>query len=73
MRRMDMCEELGSGWDRIVESCEAIQCRTPRIDVFEEHTRVVIFSKTVFSNMSIEDKLWSCYTHACVRFVEGKQ
>lgn len=72
MRRMDMCEELGSGWDRIVESCEAIQCRTPRIDVFEEHTRVVIFSKTVFSNMSVEDKLWSCYTHACVRFVEGK-
>lgn len=72
MRRMDMCEELGSGWDRIVESCEAIQCRTPRIDVFEDHTRVVIFSKTSFSDMSAEDKLWSCYTHACVRFVEGK-
>lgn len=72
MRRMEMCEELGSGWDRIVESCEAIQCRTPRIDVFDEYTRVVIFSKTVFFDMSTDDKLWSCYTHACVRFVEGK-
>ena len=72
MRRMDMCEELGSGWDRIVESCESIQCRTPRIDVFEDHTRVVIFARTLFSDMSAEDRLWSCYTHACVRYVESK-
>ena len=24
-----------------------------------------------FSNISMEDKLWSVYLHACVRFVEG--
>ncbi len=26
-----------------------------------------------FSNMQMEDKLWACYMHACIRFVENKQ
>ena len=72
MRRMGFCEELGSGWDRIVLASELMQLPTPRIDVYEgTSTRVIIFSKIDFFDLSLEDKLWACYMHACIQHVQG--
>ena len=68
-----MCEELGSGWDKIVSSCELAQLPAPKIELYEDSTRVVLFSEIPFSAISIEDKLWACYLHACIRQVEGEQ
>ena len=33
MRRLRMCEELGSGWDKIVSSCEFAQLPAPKIEL----------------------------------------
>lgn len=63
MRRLRMCEELGTGWDKIVLSCELQQLPTPRIELYEESTKVTLFSEIPFSSLSIEDKLWACYMH----------
>lgn len=72
MRRMGICEELGSGWDRIVVSSELMLLPTPRIDVYEGgSTRVVIFRKVDFFDLTLEDKIWACYMHACVQYVQG--
>ena len=73
MRRLRMCEELGTGWDKIVISCELQQLPAPRIVLYEESTRVTLFSEVPFTNLSIEDKLWACYMHACVLHVQGEQ
>lgn len=73
MRRLRMCEELGSGWDKIVSSCELAQLPAPKIELYEDSTRVVLFSEIPFSAISIADKLWACYLHACIRQVEGEQ
>lgn len=73
MRRLRMCEELGTGWDKIVISCELQQLPTPRIDLYEESTRVTIFSEIPFTGISSEDKLWACYMHACILHVQGEQ
>lgn len=73
MRRLRMCEELGSGWDKIVSSCEFAQLPAPKIELYEDSTRVVLFSEIPFSEISMEDKLWACYLHACIRQVEGEQ
>ena len=70
MRRLRMCEELGTGWDRIVLYCEAYQLPAPRISVYEDSTRVLFFSEKSFSDIAIEDKLWSCYLHACIKHVQ---
>ena len=72
MRRLGMCEELGRGWDRMVISCELQRLPAPRIQVYEESTRVSLFSHFEFSNISTEDKLWATYLHACIRYVEGE-
>ena len=73
MRRLRMCEELGSGWDKIVSSCEFAQLPAPKIELYEDSTRVVLFSEIPFSAISMEDKLLACYLHACIRQVEGEQ
>lgn len=72
MRNLKMCEELGSGWDRIVISCEIDLLPAPKLNVYAESTKVTIYSQQNFSNITSEDKLWSCYLHACVRQVNGE-
>lgn len=71
MRRMSMCEELGSGWDRIILGCEFMQLPAPRIDIYEDSTKVTFFEKINYSNMSENDRLWSCYMHACIMFIQS--
>lgn len=72
MRRLRMCEELGTGWDKIVISCEMKQLPAPKIELFEDSTRVTLFSKQDFTALSPKDKLWACYLHACIKQVQGE-
>ena len=72
MRRLRMCEELGTGWDKIVILCELYRLPAPKIEVFEESTRVTLFSEVSFTNIPPEEKLWACYLHACIQHVQGE-
>ena len=72
MRRLRMCEELGTGWDKIVLTCELMQLPAPKIDLYEDSTRVTLFAEMPFSSISAEDKLWACYLHACIKHVQGE-
>lgn len=69
MRRLKMCEELGTGWDKIVIACEISQLPAPKIELFETSTRVTLYSELPYTNMSPEDKLRACYLHACIKQV----
>lgn len=71
MRRMGMCEELGRGWDRMVIACESQCLPAPRINVYEESTKVSLFSFIDFTYLSPEDKTWSAYLHSCIKYIEG--
>ena len=73
MRRLKMCEELGTGWDKITMSCELAQLPAPRIEIFEDSTRVTLFKEVPFANISPEDKIWACYMHACIKYVQCEQ
>ncbi len=72
MRRLRMCEELGTGWDKIIISCELQQLPAPHIDIYEENTKVTLFSKADFFDLSPNDKLWACYMHACIKYIQGE-
>ena len=73
LRELGLCEELGSGWDRIVLSCEYKQLPAPKIETFSDDTRVTLFSEVSFTGLSMDDKLWACYLHACVKYVQSEQ
>lgn len=71
MRRLKMCEELGSGWDRIAICCEIEQLPAPKIVLYQENTKVYMYSGMPFSNIPQEDKIWACYIHACLKYVSN--
>jgi len=73
MRRMGICEERGSGWDKIALSCEVAQLPAPKIDIYSEHTKITIYSYVPFGSISQEEKIWACYIHACLKQTSGEQ
>ena len=73
MRRLRMCEELGTGWDKIAISCELNLLPAPRIALYENNTRVILFSEIQYTTLPSEDRLWACYLHACIKYVQGEQ
>lgn len=73
MRRFGLCEELGTGWDKIVSSCEEAKIPAPRIELYSEATKVILFSEIPFANIIMEDKLRACYFHACIKHMKGEQ
>lgn len=69
MRRMGICEELGTGWDKIAKSCELMELPSPNIRSYDTGTRVTLYSERPFSRISAKDREWACYMHACLRYV----
>lgn len=69
MRRIGVCEERGSGYDKVVFQTEFYQLPAPEIDIYNDHTKVTLFSHKTFAQMSKEDRIRACYLHACLKRV----
>lgn len=72
LRRINICEERGTGFDKIVTESEKYQLPAPRIDEYKEHTKITLFSYLPYNKMSKEDKLRACYLHACLKYVNNE-
>ncbi len=73
MRRFRICEERGSGIDKVVFQVELFQLPAPLFEVPEGFTRSVLFAHKDLSAMNKEDRVRACYLHACLRYVTRKQ
>lgn len=73
MRRMNICEERGSGIDKVVNEVEIFQLPAPDFRVTKEHTQVILFSYKKLSEMDNGDRIRACYQHACLRYVSNEQ
>lgn len=69
MRRIGVCEERGSGYDKVVFETEFYQLPAPEIEIYNDHTKVVIYAHKEFAKMSREDRIRACYLHACLKRV----
>jgi predicted HTH transcriptional regulator len=69
MRRIGVCEERGSGWDKVAFLTEVYQLPAPLVEVTEDHTRVVLFAHRPLSKMDKADRIRAVYLHACLRYV----
>jgi predicted HTH transcriptional regulator len=70
MRRINICEERGSGVDKVVASTEAYQLPAPLFETTEQHTRVVLFAHKPLRDMDKDDRIRACYLHACLKYVQ---
>lgn len=69
MRRIGICEERGSGVDKVVFQTEYYQLPAPIFEVAGDHTRSVLFAHRPLTKMTREDRVRACYLHACLRYV----
>lgn len=69
MRRIGVCEERGSGVDKVVFQTEYFQLPAPAFEVIGENTRAVLFAHRPLTKMDKGDKIRACYLHACLKYV----
>ncbi|TCO64249.1 ATP-binding protein [Actinocrispum wychmicini] len=73
MRRAGVCEERGSGWDKIAVEVELNQLPAPKVELPSSSTRVILFGPKTFQDMDKAERLRAAYLHACLRYVAGEQ
>lgn len=71
MRRLGICEEKGSGIDKVIFYNEVYQLPAPEILIQEKHTKVIMYSYKTLNQMDKKDKIRACYQHCCLRFVSN--
>ncbi len=72
MRQLNICEERGSGIDKVVFECEYYQLPAPEFIVGENYTRIIMFSYKKLRELDKRDKVRACYLHACLKYVSGE-
>jgi len=73
MRRAGICEEKGSGVDKVVHSAEAFQLPAPDFRIGERRTSVVLFAHTELEQMDRNDRVRASYQHCCLRYVMNEK
>lgn len=69
MRRLNICEERGSGIDKVVTAVESYTLPAPVFETPPGATRVLLFAHKPFRDMDRGERLHACYMHACLRYV----
>lgn len=73
LRRLGICEERGSGYDKAMLAIEVAQLPAPDIRVDTSHTHVVLFADRDVAKGDKQARIRACYMHACLRHVSGQQ
>ncbi|PSB01718.1 ATP-binding protein [Merismopedia glauca] len=73
MRRFGICEEKGSGIDKVVSAAEIFQLRAPDFRVGDTRTTAVLFAHQDFTDMSKTDRIRACYQHCCLLYVSNQR
>lgn len=69
MRRIGICEERGSGIDKVVSQTEIYQLPAPVFTVVENYTRSSLSAHKEFNEMDTDEKVRACYMHCCLNYV----
>jgi len=70
MRRFSICEERGSGIDKVISQVELFQLPAPLFEVPEGFTRVVLFAHRSLKEMDKADRVRACYLHAGLKYIQ---
>ena len=62
LRRLHICEEKGSGVDKVVDAAKRFQLPAPDFRANERQTISVLFAHKDFEEMSREERIRACYT-----------
>jgi ATP-dependent DNA helicase RecG len=73
MRRLGICEEKGSGIDKVIRAAEVFQLPAPDFRAGELRTTALLFAHQEFADMSKGDRVRACYQHCCLMYVTNQR
>ena len=73
MHLFDFCELRGSGVDRAIKAVEKAMLPAPKFIKGDYYTKVVIYPKKTFSEMTKEDRIRACYQHCCLKYMDNEK
>lgn len=71
MRLMGICEERGSGIDKVIFQIELYQLPAPIFRAEEDYFKAIIFAPLPFENMDKKDRIRATYQHACLKYIQN--
>ncbi len=71
MRRINICEERGSGVDKIVAQTEIYQLPAPIFRATNGYTIGILFSHKELKEMNRMDRVWATYLHCSLRYIQN--
>ncbi|KSU54811.1 hypothetical protein AS029_07645 [Microbacterium enclense] len=72
MLQMRLCENHGTGWDRIAMETEDAGLPSPTVQSDDDSMRVTILGPRKLTTMQREDQKWIVYAHACLQYANHK-
>jgi len=73
MRRMGICEEQGTGVDKVVSAAESHRLPPPDFRAEKDATRTVLFAPRCFADMTARERIRACHQHAALQYVSGER
>lgn len=73
MRRMRICEEQGTGIDKVIAAVELFQLPAPDFRVEDHALRAILYAPRRFAEMTVDERIRACYQHAALRFLSGER
>lgn len=74
MRRINICEERGSGIDKVVAMAELYQLPAPDfIGENEDFTKAILYAPKPFAQMDKDDRIRACYQHCVLKYVSNER
>jgi len=73
MRRMRLCEEQGTGIDKVLAAVELHQLPAPDFRSEDHSVRIVLFAPRRFAEMTPDERVRACYQHAALKYVSGQR
>ncbi|MBI9062558.1 MAG: putative DNA binding domain-containing protein [Marinilabiliaceae bacterium] len=73
MRRIGICEEKGSGIDKVIYHAELYQLPGPDFQTKEKHTKAIMYAFKELNDMDKNDKVRAAYQHACLCYVSNEK
>jgi ATP-dependent DNA helicase RecG len=73
MRRLRLCEEQGTGIDKVLVAVELHQLPPPDFRVEGDAVRAVLYAPRRFADMTPQERVRACYQHAALRYVSGQR
>jgi len=73
MRRLNLCEERGTGVDKAILQIELFQLPAPDFRKTTQSTLTVLYGPKQLKEMDSKGRIRAAYQHACLQYVIGKK